>query len=75
MSEWLMQIALIVFGAVLLGVLIYSLVFSRASIERENKTEYGGYERREPERVDRRKRKAAPPPEVGERRQGPRRDS
>jgi hypothetical protein len=73
MSEWLLQVVLIVLALVLFGGLIYSLVFSSRSNKVEDKPQYGGYERREQERLDRRKQAKQAPADVGERRQGPRR--
>lgn len=74
MSEWLLQILLVILAVALFAGLVYSLLFSsRGTARAEDKPVFGGYDRREPERADRRKRNLPAPADSGDRRTGPRR--
>jgi len=76
MVSELLNLALLLIGAVVAAYVIWSLFFSvkdQAAHERRRKPHIG-FERRADERDDRRQR-SQPPPEGVDRRQGPRRRS
>ena len=75
MGTWV-EVGQIVLAIAVFGYIFYLLAFSgREEARREQEqASYRGFERREPERVERRTAGEATPPTGQERRQGPRRD-